>query len=209
MKPLLSLALICLTVCFASLAYAEPSNVHEAADFILRQNGVTPEFASDPANQEIIAKIRRLAKAGNLRSRRALLQIGDLEITDLCLERLRAKHWFDSLDAAEALGASGQLGLIALLGSDLNTEESAQPTTLHSGEENFSIRPVSILATQVMRWLIVNSTEFRPEVKEWATHLEKPTDRNLENARAIMRIWWSQNESLLRTKQYAQVQPPN
>lgn len=192
----------------SALANAEPSPVYQAADLALKSNAVTSEFARDPANATLVEQIRRQAKAGNVKSKAALLRISDPEITALCLARLRSNHWSDSIEAAEDLGTSGQLSLIPVLASDLNTDQSTEPAVLHSGEENFRIKPVSVLATIVIRLLIVNSPEFRPEVRAWATQLGGVNDLNRENARASLRSWWKQNESLLRAKQYSQAQVP-
>ncbi len=199
--------LLIFSVAIVGAAIAKERPELEAADSVIRSNGLTPQYARDPAHAAIIERIRAMAKNGHRKSRTALLRIGDQEMTAACLNELRSKHWSDSPNAARELGSSGNLRLIELLGPDLNAAEEVKPITLVSGEEKFKITPRSVLAMNVIRSLIANSSRFKPEVKAWAIQMERESDVDTRSAREKMRLWWYQNQPLLAAGEYEKVRP--
>jgi hypothetical protein len=193
----------------AGFAQSPPPDIYRAADTVLRNNRLNAEFAADPANAAVLGQIRRQAEKGDLKARVALLRIGDADTVAYCLDRLRARHWFDSRQAADFLGASGRLELIWLLGADLNIDEPTIPEVRITGEEHFKIPRTSVLAANVIQSLIRNSDSFPREVKRWAIALEELTDESRDKKRETVRVWWKQNERSLQLAQYGNTAPPN
>lgn len=190
-----------------ALPQAPGPNIYHEADMALRQNLVNAEFASNPANAAVIAQIKRLAGKGDLKARLALLRIGDPDTLAFCIDRLRARHWFDSQQAADLLGMSGRLELIGMLRSDLDVDEPATPEVMQAGEEHFKIPRVSVLAAEVIQSLIRKNDAFPSATRRWADQLDSLSHSDLDRKRESIRAWCKQNEGSLRTNQYNRVQP--
>lgn len=187
---------------------ANGQSISERADSVVKSNALTPKFAATSSNRDIMERIRKNAKAGNVKSSIALLRVADPEIVAFYLAKVRARHWADSVDATKCIGLSGQPSIIALLAPDLLTDEPAQAEMMVSGDEHFRIPRVSILATEAIQMLIGTSPEFPAEVKNWSKGLQSLKDHDRELARASLRGWWIQNQTSLLSGQYANTRPP-
>jgi hypothetical protein len=192
---------------------AQPVGAVSARATTALQNwrSITSDFIRDPSQQDVVSVIRKEAVRGaDDRARLVLLNAEDASTIQMCLDELRNGDAFQQARAARVVGASGQAGLIPSLAEELGRDEPTKSKRVSAGEEVIRVTPISVLATQAILNIIIESARFNPATKAWATSLaggsEKPDDR--ERSRAALRLWWQQNASALKTRQYSRIQPP-
>jgi hypothetical protein len=212
MKTKFIITFLLVTLSFSLAQSAEPNTpMYARVDAILRNwKSGPPESLRDPSNSDLLAELRRKAQEPSERRVRViLLELQDPEIVQLCLGEFHEES--TRTDAAGTFALCNEAELILLFIGDLNREEGTKSSNLPAGEEVARITPVSVQATKVIQGIIAHSPQFNQSVKAWAAALptlgQRVDDR--DSARNAVRAWWNQNESLLRAKQYAQVQPPN
>lgn len=152
---------------------------------------------------QVILRLKRYA-SGDLtgyvsQAKYLLIELGD---TDAITKEIHSYHGDDMRKAMLLLRKSKQPLLIPLLARDLALIE---PTTDKLLKSEFLIPPRSVSSGEIIRSVIINSSEFTSEVKTWALQLN--TD-NREGFRTVMRQWWKENKKYFDVKNYAAVRPP-
>lgn len=171
-----------------------------------------PDLLRDPSNSELLRAVRVRAQFhGDQRARVMLLNAGDPEALLRIKEQLlREDQPFDRAHAAQTLGLCSEPRLILGLIDYVNRDEAVESRRLSAGEEVMRIKPLSVIASEAIREIIVNAESFNEATRTWARRLSSGSTRADERAkiRAAIRSWWEQNQALLRAARYSEVQPP-
>lgn len=189
------------------------SSLSERLDSVLKHpDTVTPQLINDSGNSDLVVALKH--KAQNPRetaARVALLNAEDPETTQRCVNDLNKEASYDRGYAAQALSLSRRPQIIVLLAGYLKTSESATVKRIQAGEEVDRITPISVLAARIIRQIVLRSSAFSQSVTTWAAQLSMDKDhpQDWETSRAAIRKWFEQNESLLSSNRYGDVQPPN
>jgi hypothetical protein len=96
---------------------------------------------------------------------------------------------------------SSHPAIIPLVVTDVFRDEAARMTTITS---EFFDYPLSVRSAEVVRNVLVNSPEFRDEVRQWASAFGL---RNAKRMRAAIREWWALNKDHFERQDYMAVNP--
>ena len=172
----------------------------------------TSESLRNPANSKVIPVLRKYARdSADQRAQVLLLNLQDPEIVSFCNRDFhKADRPYDRAAAANTFALCSEPQLMLLFIDDLNRAESTKSSRVAAGEEVVRITPLSVLATEVIRGIIIHSPQFTQSVKDWAASLPKGSERieDRDKARTLVRLFWQQNEPLLRSQRYTEVRPP-
>ena len=202
---------IAITVCLSVPAAQASETLATRVEQTLKNwRSVTSEMLKEPGNADLLLALK--AQAANPRAVEArvlLLNLGDPTTVQACLADLRREGSNDQAFALRALSLCSQPQLILALVDDLHRNESAKVKRAAAGEEISRIIPVSVLAARAIKHIILNSPQFRSDVKTWADQMQigAGNSTEVENDRLRMRKWVKRNEALLRGSKYHLVEP--
>jgi hypothetical protein len=201
-----SLGLISLTFwCMLDVAYADVSEQRKSELLLAIGNDRNERVDNLPTDEKkwLLEYIRNQRKvpgwAGAYELQ--LIQLGDEEAMARCV------GGFDvSPSGAFLLPDSRQPRLI----------ERMAPTMFHDEPDSLpqtgdvTLYPRSISAAALVAHVLSTSNEIPDAVRRWAAETLKATDRQPDidgKMRSAMRLWWKDNETAMRTRNWAAVKP--
>lgn len=158
---------------------------------------MTPEVLRDPSNADLIAELRTMAMQSNATLATVLMiRYGDDAVIQDCVSRLPSER----RRPMRQLIMAGNPRAIAFLAADFNRQESADGFFVG---DQLRFGP-SMNAASVVRQIVMESSVFSPDVRQWAKGLPPL----LPGMRDGIRAWWAKNQAALLAEDYAAVVPP-
>jgi hypothetical protein len=162
---------------------------------------ITPETLLNPDNADLLQELRRLSKDPRQTAARVpLIKLGDEEVIRSCMEGLRTERPGARNRAVRQLGFSGNPEVIPMLINDLNKHES--PAMIRFGDTQIMM-PLSMAAASTIKAIILESSVFPQNVKEWAKGLPEVSAGLREEVSA----WWETNKAATERGDYQSVVP--
>lgn len=162
----------------------------------------------EPLPSGAVSDLQRLAVRGDDDARTLLVQAGHEETIRQCLADLHNERGIRRR-AARALQGSGRADIIARLGDDLNLNESTKPVSVPHGLEVEKTSAISMYVCDIISGILVASPPFPEPVKRWAENLKVSAKYDRDAIREQMRVWWKENQQLIREGRYEDVKPPS
>ncbi len=154
-----------------------------------------------------IEAVRKLAESGDRNAKRqaqtALINLGDTETIEAVMREFSSASGVSRKNAFRSLRhGCRNAGMLPRLAERLFLEEG---TNMEVVNAEFYLPRQSVVAAETMREIIIRSSTFPSNVTAWAESLDT---KDSKATRSSMRLWWSQNASLVQEELYAATRPP-
>jgi len=206
MKKCLYFVLVMIIVSVRAIAFADEfrQNVQSILDTRARSNIATLDETHKAA---IIEDIRLIANSENQAVRvKALMTLVNMGATNAVNELMQdynsAHPRYRIRLQRELVRHCAQPAIIPFLVVDLEKDEDVN---LQFVGNEFFVEPRSVVASRIIRSIILKSVQFPESTKAWATRIDVS---NAQTLRAEKRRWCRQNKAELLAHEFGKALPP-